>query len=94
MRLILTGAAAVLLGAMLSPALADCTCRAQGGIEAVIGDTVCLDTAKGRQLARCDQVLNNTSWTFLGVPCPFARLDRAPDARMLSLASPTVPLGN
>ncbi len=93
MRLILTGAAAgVLLGAMLSPAHADCTCRAQGGVEAIVGQTVCLDTAKGPQLARCDQVLNNTSWKFLDVPCPFARLQRAPDERMLSLALPVVPL--
>lgn len=51
----------------------DCTCRYQGG-DVVEGQTVCMKTAKGMALARCDRVLNNTSWKFLDQPCPTANL--------------------
>lgn len=33
------------------------------------GETVCLDINGQRQLARCEMVLNNASWHFLGTPC-------------------------
>ena len=34
------------------------------------GETVCLRTGNGRQLALCDQVTNVMSWTFTQNPCP------------------------
>jgi len=30
---------------------------------------VCMSTHLGVQMARCDLVLNNTSWVPIGVPC-------------------------
>jgi hypothetical protein len=72
MRLMITGLiAAVLTGAASSPANADCTCRGPG-VVAKHGQTVCLRTPAGLRLARCEMVLNNSSWTFLPEPCPEA----------------------
>jgi hypothetical protein len=89
MRTILIAAAAALLaGATTSPASADCTCRAQGGIEAFLGETVCIATASGARLARCDMVLNNTSWTFLDSPCPQALLDQMSNTRTAAASHP------
>jgi len=62
----------------------NCTCRAPG-FEVFEGETACLNTANGPQLARCGRVLNNTSWTFLNTPCPSAKLQSAP-ADVSSLA--------
>jgi hypothetical protein len=45
-----------------------CRCRFKGG-EAKLGETVCMETPLGVQLARCDLFLNNTSWVPLGVAC-------------------------
>ncbi len=72
MRLRFTGiAVALLAGAAASPAVADCTCRGPG-VVAKHGQTVCLRTPAGPRLARCEMVLNNSSWTFLPEPCPEA----------------------
>jgi hypothetical protein len=61
-----------MLGASLAaPASADCTCRGPGFI-AHHGETVCLKTAMGLRLARCEMSLNNASWTILPDPCPEA----------------------
>jgi hypothetical protein len=38
-----------------------------------LGDTVCMNTHLGVQLARCDLFLNNTSWIPIGVPCTMSR---------------------
>jgi hypothetical protein len=38
------------------------------------GQTVCLKTAAGAKLARCERVLNNTSWKILDQDCPTASL--------------------
>ena len=67
----------------------DCTCRAAGGIEIPEGETICLKTASGSQLARCERVLNNTSWTFLNTPCPTARLSPIPAEPAAVAASAT-----
>lgn len=71
-----------------APASAGCTCRAKD-VVANEGEVVCLNTPLGQRLARCDKVLNNTSWTFLGT-CPtvsrrLTPTDHAP-ARTQSLA--------
>ena len=52
-----------------APASAECTCRAKD-VVANEGEVVCLNTPLGQRLARCDKVLNNTSWTFLQGACP------------------------
>ena len=58
-----------------------CLCRFQG-TDFRVGDTVCMNTHLGVQLARCDLFLNNTSWVPIGVPCTMSRLD----TRRLSLS--------
>jgi hypothetical protein len=69
------------VGALLwsCPAFADgpipCTCRAAGTSHA-LGAVVCLKTPDGPRLARCERVLNNTSWTPLATPCPTAGAGR------------------
>ena len=50
-----------------------CRCRFKGG-EVKLGETVCMETPQGVQLARCDLFLNNTSWVPLGVACTLSRL--------------------
>ncbi|MBZ8132570.1 hypothetical protein [Afifella sp. IM 167] len=64
--------AASLLAAEAAHAGSDCTCRAKGGVTAREGDTICIATPNGQQMARCEKVLNNTSWKFLNTPCPSA----------------------
>lgn len=49
-----------------------CRCRFQGNAYR-LGDTVCMNTFKGVQLARCDLNLNNTSWVPTGLPCTMSR---------------------
>jgi hypothetical protein len=51
----------------------ECTCSYQGG-DVIEGQTACIRTAKGPTLARCEKVLNNTSWKLLDQPCPAAQL--------------------
>jgi hypothetical protein len=69
--------AAALFAASASPAFSECTCRYKGG-GAMDGQTVCMATAKGKELAVCEKVLNVTSWKFLGQPCPAAANDGQP----------------
>ena len=51
-----------------------CRCRFQGTAYR-LGDTVCMSTPLGVQFARCDLILNNTSWIPTGEPCTMSRLD-------------------
>jgi len=79
MRLILAGAAAALLtGVALSPAQADCTCRARD-VVATHGETVCIRTPEGFRLARCEKVSNVASWAFLEKECLQIALQSAGD---------------
>jgi hypothetical protein len=57
----------------VSPAIADCTCRAIGkSFEK--GETVCLRNASGQnRLATCGMVLNNSAWQFSDTPCVSSR---------------------
>jgi hypothetical protein len=48
-----------------------CPCRYPGGL-APPGAVVCLDVDGKRSLARCEMVLNNSSWRTLDQPCPIA----------------------
>jgi hypothetical protein len=61
------------LDALWVPAVADCTCRAQGRAFE-LGATACLTTPKGARLATCGMVLNNSSWQFSEVPCTVAEV--------------------
>ena len=45
-----------------------CTCRAKN-VVASEGEVVCVQTANGGRIARCEKVLNNTSWKFLPGSC-------------------------
>ena len=63
----------------LAPVAADaenagipCTCR-YAGAKFSVGTVTCIHTPTGDRLARCDMVLNNTSWTFLRDGCPISR---------------------
>lgn len=48
-----------------------CPCRYIGGV-APPGAVICLEVDGKRSLARCEMVLNNSSWRFLDKPCPIA----------------------
>jgi hypothetical protein len=90
---VVTLAAVLAIGA--SSALADpnCTCRAANGVEATLGETICLKTPSGLRLARCEMVLNNTSWKFLPGACPQAsRETDSPVMAAMSVAPQTPPL--
>lgn len=52
-----------------------CRCRYRDS-DFRLGDTVCMSTHLGVQLARCDLFLNNTSWVPLGVPCTMSSRPR------------------
>ncbi|GKX34011.1 MAG: hypothetical protein MnENMB40S_16290 [Rhizobiaceae bacterium MnEN-MB40S] len=74
------GAVFATLSILPPAALADengieCTCVANGErIE--IGQVVCLRPGSGKPfMARCERVLNNTSWKRLQDGCPTANLD-------------------
>ena len=54
--------------AVFSANAGDCTCRAKG-VVAGEGQVACLSTPQGRRLARCQKVLNNTSWEFMEESC-------------------------
>ncbi|RWX62438.1 hypothetical protein EN780_26615, partial [Mesorhizobium sp. M4B.F.Ca.ET.089.01.1.1] len=68
-RFVLCSAGLVL--ALIAPAtvLAAQACLANGK-SFKIGETACLTIAGESHLARCDMVLNNTSWTKIHDDCP------------------------
>jgi hypothetical protein len=52
----------------------DCTCSHKGA-KIPEGQKACIKTSNGMQMAQCSRVLNNTSWKFLGTPCPTAQIN-------------------
>lgn len=63
----------LVLLAIAAPAFAGekCVCRANGkNFEE--GQVTCFRLPSGMKLARCERVLNNTSWKMLGDGCPSA----------------------
>ena len=54
-----------------------CPCRYTGGVAAP-GAVVCLNVDGKQSLARCEMVLNNSSWHFLDKSCPIASLTKSP----------------
>jgi hypothetical protein len=79
--------AAAALALASSPAIADCTCRAPG-IVVHHGQTICLKTPSGPRLARCEMVLNNSSWKILPESCPEVSLERQDNYVAMSVAPP------
>jgi len=73
-----------------------CLCRYRES-DYRLGDTVCMNTHLGVQLARCDLLLNNTSWVPIGTPCTMSglgtrRFSLAP--RAAKLAANTICTGS
>jgi hypothetical protein len=66
-------AAALLVRAAGAHTTFPCPCRYPGGV-ASPGAVICLDVDGKRSLARCEMILNNSSWRFLDEPCPSASL--------------------
>src|SRR5258705_2408021 len=63
----------------------ECRCLYQGK-EFEQGALVCIHVDGRTRLARCEMLLNNSSWTFLSPGCPTAEM--TPIARPLSLRGP------
>jgi hypothetical protein len=61
----------------VTAAQADCKCLNRG-VEVVEGNTACIKTANGGQMALCEKNLNVTNWKFLGEECPVASTEAAP----------------
>ncbi|MFZ1680260.1 MAG: hypothetical protein WAT70_04510 [Rhizobiaceae bacterium] len=59
-----------------------CSCRAYGADHA-LGATICIRASSGSYLARCEMVLNNTSWKKIGDSCPQASL-RQPASKVMA----------
>ena len=72
----LVGGALLSCGLLASATAGDninCSCVANGQ-RVELGELFCIRTASGKQfLARCERVLNNTSWKRLQEGCPSAR---------------------
>ena len=59
---------ALFAGTLPAAAGPDCTCKYKN-MDIPEGQIACLQTPNGEQMARCERVLNNTSWKFLGGGC-------------------------
>ena len=68
-------ASAQLIGTVGAHTGQPCPCRFPGGV-APPGAVICLEVDGKRLLARCEMVLNNSSWRFLGESCPIAALPK------------------
>ncbi|MBZ9710527.1 hypothetical protein LB543_27900 [Mesorhizobium sp. ESP7-2] len=72
--------------AAVVPAFAAQECLANGKSYPV-GQVACLTVADQSHLARCDMVLNNTSWTKVGDSCPANTT--APHLHVTPISTPT-----
>ena len=59
-----------------------CQCLYQGK-KFEQGELVCIRVDGATRLARCEMLLNNSSWTFLGRGCPTALFSPVPAAILL-----------
>ncbi len=57
----------------ISSAAPSCKCR-YAGKTVEVNTCVCLNMAAGPQMACCNMVINNTSWTFSQKSCPMSSL--------------------
>lgn len=86
---LLSGAfVALFLAAAPAHAGPDCKCRSNGE-SFVQGEHTCIKTNDGYRLARCDMVLNLTSWVVVGDSCPLTSLPANEDlkGKLLALLS-------
>ncbi len=72
-------------------AAADCRCRGSDGLSFGQGELACIKTAKGLRLARCEMVLNNSSWTVVRDDCPTAMATPVPSLRAIEIVAATAP---
>ncbi|CCV07422.1 conserved exported hypothetical protein [Mesorhizobium metallidurans STM 2683] len=83
--------------AVATPAFADAECLANGK-SFQIGQVACLTLSGESHLARCDMVLNNTSWTRVHDDCSGDRPAPRPHATPISTPAPSLvpaePTGN
>lgn len=94
---------ATLVSAMMAtvlfagPVLAAPECLANGQ-SFEIGRTTCLSVAGKNHLARCDMILNNTSWTKIDEGCPSDMVPDTANSTPASLpdpgATPSEPTAN
>ena len=90
-RFVLCSAGLALAFVAPEPVLAAQACLANGKAFK-IGETACLTIAGESHLARCDMVLNNTSWTKVEDVCPGEK--QTPKLHPTSISTPppgTVP---
>jgi hypothetical protein len=78
-RLVLALVFLVWAGLTPGEAAADhkCQCLYQGR-KFEQGEFVCIRVDGATRFARCDMLLNNSSWTFLDGPCPTAEFSPEP----------------
>lgn len=71
----------------ISNAGPSCKCR-YAGKTFEVNTCVCLNVAAGAQMACCDMVVNNTSWTFSQRACPMSSipLSDTPDQSLAELS--------
>ncbi|RWM30114.1 hypothetical protein [Mesorhizobium sp.] len=85
-RFVLCPIGVALAFATPAPVLAAQACLANGK-SFKVGETACLTVAGESHLARCDMVLNNTSWTKVRDMCPGE--SQAPKLHPTSISTPT-----
>ncbi|MGR6431152.1 hypothetical protein ACU5AY_09565 [Rhizobium sp. PAMB 3174] len=61
-------------GPFATPAFADCTCSIKDGTKLSLGQVTCIRINDMAYLARCEMVLNNTSWQKIQDGCPMTQL--------------------
>ena len=83
-QLALCAMGAAMAFAVPTPVTAAQECLANGKSYS-IGEQACLTLADESHLARCDMVLNNTSWTKVKDECP----GEAPKPHPTSISTPT-----
>jgi hypothetical protein len=73
------GSAMILVaaGSVAAPAFADCTCSIKDGTKLSLGQVTCIRINDTAYLARCEMVLNNTSWQKIQDGCPMTQLQQA-----------------
>ncbi len=71
MPLLLFAVSLLPVEAMAQQSNIPCTCRYQGE-DFELGQEICLKSPSGGAIARCEMMLNNTSWKFTKTPCPVA----------------------
>jgi hypothetical protein len=86
-------ALAVSAGPLLAENGFDCRCIYKGHYFEQ-GETVCIRAYGTERMARCDMLLNNSSWTFLAGDCPQARATPIPPDSLALLKARPISAGS